>query len=418
MTPELLLVHGIKAQVASDSTEMAQRVAQFVITQRPGVRMLDNLLRGSRRTIIPTLFGLGNGARCYLRMRPRGDRDGVIACAHRDNEKRAVAQIRATLGSAPWCDIDFAITPLALRGDPRQLRRLARLVPLLEQRYDLMQGLRAIELVCHYARLGEILDEGSYKVAVMSSYTNPWGIALNVAARRRKLPVALVMHGMPFWPLPRLDYDLAIVNSLVAAETLRRAGCELGRVIIKSGQAHYRPMKATLGRELTAGILLSKGPRAEVVTAWIRALLANPRISRVLVRKHPANLWADLPSALAAFPADRVGLTANTSSFADVRACDVVVAGNSSVHLDALAMGVPSIYVRTFDHEADTVLTFASDRVVAAVDEIRDLDLDDVARFYAAPSWTDRMRRHVNIDESDEQVSAQTRAAFAELAAR
>ena len=42
-------------------------------------------------------------------------------------------------------------------------------------------------------------------------------IALNVAARRRGIPVVLVMHGASLWPLPRLEYDLAIVNNLAAA---------------------------------------------------------------------------------------------------------------------------------------------------------------------------------------------------------
>ena len=362
MTPEHLLVHAVKEQVANDSTEFARRTMQFVKEQVPAVRMLDGLLRRTHSTIVPALFAFGNGARCYLRMQPRGSREGVLACAHRDNEKRAVAEIRATLGSVPWCDIEFTIKLSAVRGDVRQLRRLARLVPLVEQRYDLVQSLRAIELVCHYARLGQILDEGSYKVAVMSTYSNPWGIALNVAARRRKLPVALVMHGMPLWPLPRLDYDLAIVNNLAAAETLQRAGCRLGRVIIKSGQARYRPMTTTLGHELTVGVLLSKDPSPAVVIAWIRALLANPRVSRVLVRKHPANLWADLPAALAALASDRVEVSTKASSFDDIRTCDLVVAGNSSVHLDALTTGVPSIYVRSLDHAPDDVLSFASDR--------------------------------------------------------
>jgi hypothetical protein len=278
---------------------------------------------------------------------------------------------------------------------------------------------RAVELLGYEARLARILARGGYRVAVMSSYSNPWGIALNIAARRRGIPIVLVMHGMPLWPLPRLDYDLAIVNNQAAYETLTRAGCRIDRVIIKSGRARYRPMPAALpARGMTVGILLSKDPVPERVTMWLHALARHPRVDAIVVRKHPANLWNSLDEAVTATElAGRVSISTTPSIVDDIRRCNLVIAGNSSAHVDAVAAGVHSVFARGLDGAPDDVLGLVRDGVVFAVNEPSSLDLDELVRFYARTTWLGGLRRHVNTDQDDDAVAAAMRTAFRELGA-
>ena len=155
----------------------------------------------------------------------------------------------------------------------------------------------------------------------------------------------------------------------------------------------------------------SKGaglPVAERVTQSIAQLLEHPRVDAVVVRKHPANLWRGID----AITGDRVSISTSPSSFDDIARCHVVIAGNSSVHVDALTAGVPSIFVPGLDHTPDDVLGFVRERLVLSADR---LDIDDVLHFYARADWPAILRRHVNIDADEQQVADAIGSAFAEL---
>lgn len=400
------LLHGLRTQLHADSLETTQQMSRFVLGQRPGLRLLDRGLRQSTR--LASAFAILNAARCYLRMREHGPAGGILACAYRPNERRATDELRGILGTLPWCDIEIdlrEVTGRALEFRPERLTSIAR---LLARRFEPFRMVRAIELLAFHQRLSLLLDRGDYRIAVMSSYSNPWGIALNIAARRRGIPVVLVMHGMPQSPLPRLDYDLAIVSNAAARDTLLRAGCRIDRFILKSGSAQYRPMAALPTRDATVGVLLSKDPAPARVTAWLHALAHHPRIGKIVVRKHPANLWTGLEDAVGA------RISTEGSTLDAIRRCDLIVAGNSSVHVEAVAAGVPSVYVTDLDGAGD-VVGFEESGLVWPCDDPAALDLDAIDPFYARPAWRTVLGRYVNLDQTDADVAAETRAAFREL---
>ena len=91
-------------------------------------------------------------------------------------------------------------------------RRTIGLARALMRRYGVFRALRVVELFAYYRRYASSLPARQFNLAVMSSHSNPHGIALNLAARRFGAPVVLVTHGMPIVPIAVLDYDLAIVE--------------------------------------------------------------------------------------------------------------------------------------------------------------------------------------------------------------
>lgn len=421
--PFSALRRGIATQIRNDSSAMVSEIVQYVLAERRGVRLLDAGLRAAAGTRLPDWFAVANGIRCFLSMTPAGSAGGVIACARRDNERRAVASLRFNLPDVAWSDIEFGFGsafPSFRSGDHglRHLERTANLARELRRNHDLFHVIRALELVFYYDRIGRMLDTGRYRVAVMSSYSNPWGIALNIAARRRGIPVVHVMHGEPVWPVPRLDFDLAIVNNQASYELLLRAGCRIDRVIVRSATARYRPLPIALPqRNITIGLFLSKQPRKERVISWIRGLLAGDGVESIRVRPHPANLWSGIRSALADFPSDRVILS-SASADDDLRRCDFIIAGNSSVHVDALIGGVHSIYSRDLDHSTGGALALLADGLAYEVDSVGSVRVDDVLRFYARPEWITGFRRHANLDQDDAEIAHETRSAFGELISR
>lgn len=416
------LRRGIATQIRNDSSPMVSEIVKYVLAERRAVRWLNAGLRSTSATRLPDYFAVANGMRCFASMRPVGTAGGVLACARRENELRAVKNLRESLGGLPWSDIKFgfrgALEPLGSgAGGIRHFARTARLARDLRRRHDMFHVLRALELVFYYDRIGQILDGGRYRVAVMSSYSNPWGIALNLAAHRRGIPVVHVMHGEPVWPVPRLDYELAVVNNKASYELLLRAGCRINRVVVRSATSRYRPLPLALPRRnLTVGLFLSKQPRKDSVLAWIRSLLRTGGVESIRLRPHPANLWAGISAALEEFPADRVTLS-DGSAADDLRRCDLVIAGNSSVHIDALTTGVHTVYSRDLDHSAGGGLSLVADGLVFEACDIGAgaMRTDDILRFYGTPQWASGFRRHVNLDQDDAEVAGETRSAFNEL---
>ena len=415
-----LLAVGMRRQIRNDASPAVQSIVRYVLRERRAVRMLDSTLRATAGTSIPDWFGVANAVRCGARLRAAGDPGGVLACARRENERRAVDWLRALLPHVPWATarFDFGATNArdgvaAVAGRWRACARLRRLSRELRERHGMLAAFRALELLCYYRRLGELLDESGARIAVMSSYTNPWGIALNLAARRRGIPVVHVMHGAPIVPLPALDYALAIVNDPDAARTLQGAGCGIARVVVRGARHRLRPIPAQPGQPARATICLSKEPRPEVVLACIDALLARGDVCRVTVRPHPANLWRGLRDAVGSTGRQRVAISA-ASLEDDLGGSGLVVAGNSSVHLEALIAGVPTVHVAALDGTPADALSFLRAGVVFGAAGSTLPAMSELLAFYAEPGWSERFGRFVNVHQDESDTDAELRDAFHE----
>jgi hypothetical protein len=250
----------------------------------------------------------------------------------------------------------------------------------------------------------------------MSSHSNPHGIALNLAARRAGVPVALVTHGMPIAPVARLHYELALLECEASRVTYAEAGCRIGTVVIKSRRGDREPMRSLSGTPaFTAGVFLSKDPVPDRVMSCLRAFLADRRIDTVLVRPHPVNLWRGLAHAIASLQTTRVELPSPGQLTNDLRRCDLIVAGNSTVLLDSVVAGRPACYVRGFDHGPYDVQSFVRDGVVYELTDLRAIDCDAITSFYARPEWRQALSRYADTDRPAEAVAADVRAAVSAL---
>src|SRR6185436_12448927 len=181
----------------------------------------------------------------------------------------------------------------SLRLRPRRVMSVAR---RLHRKHEFFKVLRVLELVGYYARYLSLFRKGHYNLAVMSSHSNPHGIAFNLAARRCGLPVILITHGMPVRPVARLQYDLASVHCEAARRTYVEENCSLGDVFLQGRKQDHRAMVAKLPERLKVGIFLCKDVNEELLRILVTQLLNSPRISQVLVRPHPKNLWRALDS--------------------------------------------------------------------------------------------------------------------------
>jgi hypothetical protein len=418
------LHRGVKNLLRCDAGDVVSGIVSFVLTQRRSLRLAAAVLLRARETLVADAIMLLNGMRCFVGVHHSGAGGDAVTVARLSNEQRAIAALMRLAPDQRWSEFVFDWHPQAALAALPELartaptwRRIARISRFVSRRYDAFRAYRVVELLFYYERYVRLFANRRFRIAVMSSHSNPHGIALNLAARRFSVPVVLITHGMPITPIARLDYDLAIMECEASADVYRRAGCRLGRVIVKSRRDDHLPMvtrRAPAGA-LRVGIFLSKDPTKACFVSLVRSLLLDSNVQRILVRPHPVNLWPGLASCVTAMSDPRIRLSAN-SILDDVRECDFVLAGNSTVHVDAVVGGTPACYVRGLDHAPYDVQSFVRDGLVYELEEPDRFEPSAVEAFYARDQWPTVLRRYANVDQSDEALAPIVAAAINELA--
>jgi hypothetical protein len=345
-----LLCRGIKNLLRCDEAEVVEGIARYVMSQHGSLRIGSALMERARGTPLPAAAALLGGLTRFLEVRAGERKDGAVWIARLGNERRAVESLPTSLPELGWVEWQFRRRPAAaalaalaatLRGAP-SARRVFRIARMLHRRHEFFKVLRVVELVGYYARYLGLFRGGRYHLALMSSHSNPHGIAFNLAARKCGVPVVLVTHGMPVRPVARLGYELAVVHCEAARRTYLEAGCRIERFLIHGRRQDYAPMPAgPLPERLSVGVFLCKDVNEGRLRTLIGRLLADVRVARVLVRPHPKNLWVGLDAWIESRNEPRLLRSPAGPVSRDLESADIVLAGNSSVLAEALTAGRP-----------------------------------------------------------------------------
>jgi hypothetical protein len=207
-----------------------------------------------------------------------------------------------------------------------------------------------------------------------------WGRAIMTEARRHGIPCAGLQHGFIYrrWlnylhepdemrPSATMELDrgfprpdLTVVFDRVASQHLEVAGAFPRSALAVTGSPgldrlaeRVRAIDAPRRAAARAALGLADGDRAAVVVSkraqlgrWLPLLVEAIREldARLVVKPHPAETADLYAPALAATPA--VGLAPGSLDLATLlAACDLVVTVNSTVAIDAMALGIPALSV-------------------------------------------------------------------------
>jgi hypothetical protein len=422
----LILHSGVKNILRCDGGDVVSGIVSFVLSQRRSLRLAAAVLDRAKQTLVADAVMLLNGMRCFVSIHPPSSSGGAVTVARLANEQKAIAELTRLAPDQAWTELVFDARPQSVitalpdlvrtAATWRQITRISRLV---SRRHEAFRAYRVVELLFYYQRYVRLFATHTFQMAVISSHSNPHGIALNLAARRFGVPAVLITHGMPISPIARLDYDLAIMECEASADIYRRAGCRLGRVVVKSRKSDYVPMDMCQSPHgpLTIGVFLSKDPAEDQFVSLVRALLSYKEVKRILVRPHPVNLWPGLAGCLACMKDERLHLSTGGPIPDDVRECDFVMAGNSTVHVEAVVAGKPACYVRGLDHAPYDVQSFVRDGLVYELEGAWRFDPSEVTQFYARDEWPTILRRYANVDQDEADLARIVSSAVSELAA-
>lgn len=412
------LYRGVKNMLRCDEAEVVHGIADYVVSQHWSLRLLSSLIEQTRNTPVPGVIVLIGWLRCFLSVRPGPRNDGTVWIARLSNERRAVERMLPFAQDLVWTELRFHSRPdaVTLRALTKNLspRRIFKLVRRL-RRYDFFKILRVVEFIGYFTRYVEIFQNSRFNLAVMSSHSNPHGLAFNLAAQECGVPVVLITHGMPIRPVARLSYDLAVVHCEFARKIYDEEGCRMGEVLTHGRRQDYIPMPGQLPGRLKVGIFLCKDVNEKRLQSLVARLLSEPSVSRIRIRPHPKNLWVRLEDWVASKREPRLVVSPGASVFRDVESVDVVLAGNSSVLIDAVVAGRPAAYVADLDHGPYDLHRFVEQKLICSLAD--EWHPESILLFYQCPGWLNQLRLFANIDEDEETVATRTAASMRQLAA-
>lgn len=412
------LYRGVKNMLRCDEAEVVHGIADYVVSQHWALRLLSNLIERTRNTPVPGVIGLIGWLRCFLSVRPGVRNDGAVWIARLSNERRAIESMISFAEDLSWTELKFHSRPdaSALRALTKHVspRRIFKLVRRLRRR-DFFKVLRVVEFTGYYTRYLDVFQNSRFTLAVMSSHSNPHGLAFNLAAQKCGLPVVLITHGMPIRPVARLSYDLAVVHCEFARRIYNEEGCRIDHVFTHGRRQDYVPMPSQLPDRLKVGIFLCKDVNEKRLQSLVTRLLLEANVSGIRIRPHPKNLWVGLEDWVASQHEPRLVVSLGGSVFCDVASVDVVLAGNSSVLIDAVTAGRPGAYVADLDHGPNDLHRFVEQGLIPPL--LDDWPPESMLRFYQHPGWLNVLRLFANIDEDEETVAIRTAASMRQLSA-
>ena len=422
---EWLLFRGIRGLLNCDGSETVEAIARYVMSQYWILGVMSGFMERRRHTSVPARAAFLGAVTRYLEVRAGKARTGSVWVARLENERRVLENVPQTLPQVDWSEWRFRRRP-AIEGLSAVLRqlvpnrgriiRLARL--LLRRRLEFFRVLRAIEMIGYYARFKLLFQKGNYSLAVMSSHSNPHGIAFNIAARRSGVPVVLITHGMPVRPVAKLDYDIAVVHCQAAQQIYVEGGCRIDRTFIQGRRQQYAEMPDNLCSPLCIGIFLCKDVNEAVLQKLTGDLLHDPNVSRIVIRSHNKNLWLGLKKWINSFNDQRVSLSKNNALQDDIAISDIVLGGNSSVLIEAVTAGRPAGYVSGLDHGSPDLHEFLARGLIYPFRDGGELDPNEMLSFYQRAGWRTVLRHFSNIDDDDGTVLEQVAMAMGHLAER
>ncbi len=222
----------------------------------------------------------------------------------------------------------------------RKLWQSYRVAKRLARRHSFVVAARAVETVVFFQYVKAINRENGFHF-FSSTQSHPYFSALNELSRTKQIRLCFLAHSP--WVLEALPIycDLGVFWGPAGARQFTQCGSRFGAV------THFYPQSETksdlIGSKNIALISLSKNPDWNSLRSLLLEIQEAFPTCRVLVRQHPNSLF-DLPRDIQ-----------NYVSVGNLREellrCKFMVAGNSTVHLEALFYGVPTFWAPELDGE-------------------------------------------------------------------
>lgn len=354
---------------------------------------------------LKSLLLLVYGLKCYLSVAWRSGPGAELACfASFHNEHVAIGHLLSHLKGLATGEISLSkqnlIRPASLMALPAFLGRLGqyyRIARRLVQRFHFLPACRVFSAMTFYARFRQLLSRSGVNAVMITNHYSPECLAAAAAAHRLRKRVFFANHANATWEtgfVPPLYSDLAAVTSQAVLDIYRNnTPGEINAVFVPLASSQ-RPMESRLdaARPLAVGIFLTALTNMPRLRSLVEQLEENPAVGEVLIRPHPVEVIKDDLTALCA-GSGRVKDTFGMPLFDNIKLCDVVICGNSTVTVELLRGGVPVLYDGDLDGLPYDYNGYMKHELVLPMPANFDAaTIRSIGEFYGSDRWLETMR--------------------------
>lgn len=247
------------------------------------------------------------------------------------NEFKSIISIENFLKNYSYQKISKSLINFKFTFNLKSLLKVYKIFILFEKKLPTFSLLRVAELIGYYSRLQSqrfIKSKDQKKLIIITTESNPNGLASIAFARRNRLQSIFLSHGEPISPAIKHSLDLIILPGSNSRDFYKDS--HIKNTLYYGYKEKYKKIKPIKDiRKLTYGLFLSKSMNSEGVakiTAQLEALG-----QKYFFRYHP-------------------NYKKNTKSLTEhINDADIILAGNTNVHLEVILHGKLSMYCKEID---------------------------------------------------------------------
>lgn len=240
----------------------------------------------------------------------------------------------------------------------------------------------------HY--LSHTLKSEKMKFAIVANDHSPEPLAFTSICKNKKLRVAYLQHGhvSNYFP-PLFRYSLSILYGETSKEIYLSKGISSDKIIL-SGQSYKnaKPLQLPEGY-LKVGVFPNVINEARLLNL-LRKLVKNNQISQIVIKPHPAH---PVPEKTIKKLKRLSKISINSDLTDALTLIDVGIASNSSIHLELLAQGIPTLYYDQLDDIKFDYYGFVKEGAVLNLEDAQKFNSKRLRDFYGTKNWSCSARR-------------------------
>ncbi len=330
-------------------------------------------------------------------MKPITLQGDILYLSYTLNNEKQVSYVKSLLPDDITTERIPAKPPLGLNlknCSPRKFLKLLRLINFLlcKRQHFAKDILRLILMADYYLY---IVTLSNAKAVLIANDHSMKQSALIYAAKKLNLPIIYIQHGHVVPEFPPLTYDLSILDGQKALDIYQSIRPVEGDVCfkgLKGNSVKLAPIKPPL-KILIAPTLYSS---INAVEAMSKQLSKIEGVKKIHIRLHPRN--KKLKEYQKRFDQDKIVSVhhGRTPLIEEINKFNLVVAGNSGIHIECLKYGVPSILSHSLEnYSIKDIYRFLDDAIIYELSEDREeINIAHINKFYANKDWPTRFSKY------------------------
>jgi hypothetical protein len=392
---------GLFYQIRKDNTPFKKDLFGVYLRQNPFLYYCYRLIRSIQTWFFVPLFGYVfyfyarffisfPKQHAYLTMiKMKSEKQSFLNSFLNNNEHIGIIR-KTKLPSISQILYIFTSTSISWKKVYRMLKQ-----------YELFIVLRAIQYLAYYDRFMQEINSRVTKGVIVFTDANPHGRALIQVAYAKEILLTFITHGAVNEPILPLRCECLYVLGKRSYERLLIPYSHFKHVVFQGHKHLKKNMRAIdFANPLVVGMFLSKSTQVSKVLKCISIVSNRYVCKKIMVRMHP-NRPLSKAERMYLAKNELVLICGESKIEEDIESCDLIIAGNSTSHLDVLLQGRVSLYYRGLEESEYDRYGYVKEGLVLDWDE--NVPDDYVQEQYADIKINTQLNYYLNIEKTREE---------------